>query len=213
MPDSVETLWKHPAPKVLFRCYSGCYSASANAVFRVYLAVYRVVYPGPRMPVSMDAAPAKRIPPLYVPCSAAGRKTALSMVSKLVRVQQMPSGVGRAVINPASPDCTTWRSHSMASTSWSPVTATGSGGATGRAVRAWWWSCWTLFRWWPVRARFGARQHTRGRGTGEGIRGRKKWGALLMCKRFAETRTSSRFAGDFVLHSRFSEGPQKRLRK
>ena len=172
-------------PKVLFRCYSGCYSASANAVFRVYLAVYRVVYPGPRMPDSMDTgldtwldtAPAKRIPPLYVWCSAAGRKTALSMVSKLVRVQQMPSGVGQAAINPASPDCTTWRSHSTASMSWSPVTATGSGGATGRAVRAWWWSCWTLFRWCPVRARFLPRQHTRGRGNrgegyGEGERGR-----------------------------------------
>ena len=36
--------------KVLFRCYS----VPVNAVFDVYLAVYRVVYPGPRMPDSVD---------------------------------------------------------------------------------------------------------------------------------------------------------------
>ena len=44
MPDSVETCletcgWKlrfSEVPKVLFCCYSGCYSAPANAVFRVY---------------------------------------------------------------------------------------------------------------------------------------------------------------------------------
>ena len=47
---SVETPWKHPAPKVRSCCYRGCYGASANAVFRVY----RAVYPGPRMPDSMD---------------------------------------------------------------------------------------------------------------------------------------------------------------
>ena len=43
-----------------------------------------------------------------------------------------------------------------------------------------------------MRARFLPRQHTRGRGNrGKGyIRGWEKWGALLTCKRFAETRAS-----------------------
>ena len=42
---------------MLFCCYSGCYSASANAVFRVYRDVYRGLFThGPRMPVFLDTA-------------------------------------------------------------------------------------------------------------------------------------------------------------
>ena len=90
--------------------------------------------------------------------------------------------------------------------------ACGAAPAPGRAV----WACRSCGRSFGGAqcVRVFCRDSTPGAGEqGEGIRGREKWGALLMCKRFAETRASSRFAGDFVLHSRFSEGPQKRLRK
>lgn len=56
MPDSVETPWKHPAPKVPICRYSGCYSASANAVFHVYRVVYRGCLPWAKNADSMDTA-------------------------------------------------------------------------------------------------------------------------------------------------------------